>query len=253
MFDFKGITSEKELRTLMMKMIAAFYVLGLILELSVFPRPINHLTIWLTVVCELMLPVFYLMFRRGWIDDNRALTLQAISVSITLFNDMVVWTVIPKPGSDIIIVICVALMMVPVIAAGATTVRSLPFILSGITMLLYCVGTYLLSSSALTMFISMTFLLFGTALFQRIIMNAWRRTEQTKQRIAEQNAVISRFFNITTKEFEQITKGKMTRQSAAELLERSEKTFSTALIDRAKEETVHQTRPKRKRQPAGLY
>ena len=53
------------------------------------------------------------------------------------------------------------------------------------------------------------------------------------------------YFKITNKEFEQITTGKMTRQGAAELLERSEKTLSTALIDRVKdvivkEETVKQ-------------
>lgn len=95
------------------------------------------------------------------------------------------------------------------------------------------------------MFVSLALLLTGIAVLQRILVNAWRHADRTRERIVEQNALISRFFNITPKELKLISTGKMTRQRARELLERSEKTASTALIDRVKdvihsEETVKQ-------------
>ena len=250
LIDLQGFTSEQSLRSLLLKLIAAFFLFGLVFDTVLFPPAgggvARWFVFWLYVVTDFALLLIYLLFRQGRIDDNRAMIMQALVISAQQYTDMVVRTIAPVPIiSDIIFVAAVNLMIIPVFAAGLTSLKKLPFILAGICMLLYCVCTYILGSLAFNIFVSLTVQLFGIAILQRIIMNAWRQAELTKQRIAKQNAVISRFFNITNKEFELIAGGKMTRQKAAALLERSEKTVSTALIDRVKdvivkEETVKQ-------------
>ena len=248
LFDLQSVTSEKALRALLLKIIAAFFMIALVIDVVIFP-PYGGFVRWFVLgvyaVSDLSILFIYLLFRHGRIDDNRALILQALVISAQQYADMVIRTVAPGPISDITFVAAVNVMMIPVLAAGFTTRKKMPFILAGICMLIYCTGTYIVGSIAFIIFVSLTVQLFGIAVLQRVIMNAWRQAELTKQRIAEQNAVISRFFNITKKEIELITGGKMTRQRAAKLLERSEKTVSTALIDRVKdvivkEETVKQ-------------
>ena len=248
LFDLQSITSEQALRSLLLKIITVFFMLGLVMEVIIFPPKgglVRWMVFWVYAVSDLSLLLIYLLFRYGRIYDNRALILQALVISAQQCADMVIRTAAPLPITDITFVAAVNVMMIPVFAAGFTSLKKLPFILAGICMLIYCIGTYIIGSIAFIIFISLTVQLFGIAILQRIIMNAWRQAELSKQRIAKQNAVISRFFNITDKEFEQIAGGKMTREKAAKLLERSEKTVSTALIDRVKdvivkEETVKQ-------------
>ena len=246
-FEFQNVTNEKDIRGLFLKLIAAFFMGSWVIDIIVFPHRSgpSMFMFWVYTFTNLTLLILYLLYHRGRIDDNRALILQTLVISFQQYTDMAVRIIIHGPISDIILLASVNVMMIPVIAAGLTTMKKLPFILAGICMLIYCAGTYLSGSIAFNIFVSLTLQLFGIATLQRLIINAWRRTEQTKQRIAEQNVVISRFFNLTDKKFEQITEGKLTRSKAAELLERAEKTASTALIDRVKdvivkEETVKQ-------------
>ncbi len=233
---FKGIPDEKELRVVMLKLIAAFFILGLVVEKIFFPGVGNWPLFIAYVASDLMLPVAYLLFRMGRIDDNRALIMQALAVSVAQCADMVMQVVAPEPGAEVILMASVCMMVVPVVAAGLTTWRWLPFILSGLCMLLYGAGAWVSGERVLSnMFVSLAFLLAGLSVLQRIIMDAWRDADRTRKRVAEQNTLISRFFHLTPGEFELITKGKMTRQQAAGLLERSDKQMSTALIERIKD------------------
>ncbi len=245
-FTPKGIPTEKELRVILLKLIAAFFLLGLAIEIVVFPRVEHWPLFCVYIASDLLLLLAYLLFRRGLIDDNRALVMQALAISAAQCTDMVMQIAAPGPDTGIVLMASACIMIVPVIAAGMTTWKPLPFLLAGICMLIYGIGAFVSGNEALAnMFVSLTFLLAGIAVLQRILMNAWRHADYTRERVAEQNAVISRFFNVTPKELELITKGKMTRQKATELLERSERKVSTALIDRVKdvivkEETVKQ-------------
>ena len=59
LFDLQSITSEKILRALIIKMIAAFFMLGLVIDTLIFPHRTNWLVFWLYVVSDLSLLLIY--------------------------------------------------------------------------------------------------------------------------------------------------------------------------------------------------
>ncbi len=231
-----GVLHEKELRVLLLKLIAGFFMLALAVELLIFPRVNNWFLFWVYIATDLMLPLAYLLFRKGILDDNRALVMQSLAISTAQFADMAVRMAAPGPNTGIVLLTSVCIMIVPVVAAGMTSWKALPFALAGLCMLIYGMGAFVSGHPELLyMFVVLSLLLAGIAVLQRILVTAWRHADRTKARIAEQNALIARFFNVTPQELRLITEEKMTRRRVDSMLERSEKTLSTALIDRVKD------------------
>ncbi len=91
--------NEKELRVLLLKLIATFFILGLVVEILIFPHVNNWLLFLVYVLSDLMLPLAYLLFRKGWMDENQALIMQSLAVSAAQYTDMVVRITTPGPNT----------------------------------------------------------------------------------------------------------------------------------------------------------
>lgn len=168
--------------------------------------------------------LIWILARLEKINVNSAMILHVSILTADFCGSIVIETIAATPDAQLWVLITMAFGVIPVMIAGLTTVRILPFILSMAVLLSYLSAGIALGDKTLISQ-SPTFILLylGLSLGYTYVLTITRLIERENLRMTKEQEHIMDYFYFTPRQWEQIRAGRMERSKLEKSLRRMER------------------------------
>lgn len=175
-------------------------------------------------ISAILLVLTWVLLRSKQIDSNRAMVIHVSIITVNLCASIALETIAATPDARLWVSIAMAFGMIPVIIAGTTTIRILPFAVSAAILISYLSAAIALGDTTLISQLPTFILLYlGLSLAYTYILHIARRIEHENIRMTREQENVMDYFYFTPRQWEQIRAGRMDRSKFNENLRRMER------------------------------
>lgn len=195
------------------------------------------LLLWINIICFILLWIIYALFKVKRVSVEKSLLIHIIVVTLNLYVGILHEGYIGEKGSLLHIVECMCVCMIPAMLAGITTKKMLlPTLITLGVVACYVVAGIAMGNPDNMLMHTLVFfcVIAGFGISFSLILKLSLNIEQRNTQTQEEHKNIARILDLTSKQWELIKQGRMSRKRMENILHKINHRSKEKIIYHAK-------------------